>query len=178
MQTHAPAQARPSTALSPVACAHVGAVIALGVVILAFSTNSLMADGIGPLVVTLMVLTVVTGLAPLTIPKMPISFSISDTFSIVAALLSGPAAGALVAALDGLVPADRAGVEVGDVIVGFGGHEIGNPEDVAAATLELEPGTKVKLEVLRNGRHRDIEVALGTRPPPRPPRVRAGSFGW
>ncbi|HWD17085.1 MAG TPA: trypsin-like peptidase domain-containing protein [Casimicrobiaceae bacterium] len=81
-------------------------------------------------------------------------------------------AGALVAALEPRGPADRAGVEVGDVIVGFGGHEIGNPEDVAAATLELEPGTKVKLEVLRNGRHRDIEVALGTRPPPRPPRGR------
>ena len=68
--------------------------------------------------------------------------------------------------------ADRAGLQVGDVIVGFSGHEIANPEDVAAATLELEPGTKVTLDVLRNGRHRDIEVALGTRPPPRPLRGR------
>jgi serine protease DegQ len=76
-------------------------------------------------------------------------------------------AGALVAELEPRGPADRAGLQVGDVIVGFSGHEIANPEDVAAATLELEPGTKVTLDVLRNGRHRDIEVALGTRPPPR-----------
>jgi S1-C subfamily serine protease len=76
-------------------------------------------------------------------------------------------AGALVAELEPRGPADRAGLQVGDMIVGFSGHEIANPEDVAAATLELEPGTKVTLDVLRNGRHRDIEVALGTRPPPR-----------
>jgi S1-C subfamily serine protease len=76
-------------------------------------------------------------------------------------------AGALVAELEPRGPADRAGLQVGDMIVGFSGHEIANPEDVAAATLELEPGTKVTLDVLRNGRHRYIEVALGTRPPPR-----------
>jgi type IV secretory pathway VirB6-like protein len=94
MQSYAPAQARSSTAaLPPLARVHVAAVIAIGAIVLAYSAKSLIADGIGPLVVTLMVLTVVTGLAPLTIPKMPISFSISDTFSIVAALLSGPAAG-------------------------------------------------------------------------------------
>jgi len=63
-------------------------------------------------------------------------------------------------------PAARAGVQAGDVIVGFGGRAIKDPEDVAAATLELDPGTKVTLDVLRNGRNRDIEVALGTRPPP------------
>jgi serine protease DegQ len=73
--------------------------------------------------------------------------------------------GALVAAVDPRGPADRAGVKAGDVIVGFNGGKIGNPEDVAAATLELEPGTKVTLDVLRNGGHKDVQVALGTRPP-------------
>jgi S1-C subfamily serine protease len=74
-------------------------------------------------------------------------------------------AGALVAAVEPRGPAARAGVKAGDVIVGFAGNKIDNPEDVAAATLELEPGTKVSLDVLRNGSHHDIEVALGTRPP-------------
>jgi putative nucleotidyltransferase with HDIG domain len=51
----------------------------------------------------LLLLTLVSGLANLRIPGIPISFSIGDIFSIVAALLVGPAAGALTAALDGLV---------------------------------------------------------------------------
>ena len=38
---------------------------------------------------------------------MPISFSISDTFNIAAALLFGPSAGAITAALDGLVLSSR-----------------------------------------------------------------------
>ena len=75
--------------------------------------------------------------------------------------------GALVAALEPQGPAGRAGVKPGDVIVGFNGAKIDNPEDVAAATLELEPGTQVTLDVLRGGSRRNIEVALGTRPPPR-----------
>jgi S1-C subfamily serine protease len=74
-------------------------------------------------------------------------------------------AGALVAAVEPGGPADRAGVKAGDVIVGFAGNKIDNPEDVAAATLELEPGTKVTLDVLRSGSRKDIQVALGTRPP-------------
>jgi hypothetical protein len=86
---------------------YVGAVILIGAAVVGFSAKDLVPGGIGPLVLTLMVLTVATGLAPLTIPKMPISFSISDTFSIVAALLAGPAAGALTAALDGLVITTR-----------------------------------------------------------------------
>src|SRR5438105_6646689 len=43
----------------------------------------------------------------LRIPAMPISFSISDTFNIAAALLFGPSAGAITAALDGLMLSSR-----------------------------------------------------------------------
>jgi putative nucleotidyltransferase with HDIG domain len=48
-------------------------------------------------------LTAAAGVVTLRVPAMPISFSISDTFTILAALLVGPSAGALTAALDGLV---------------------------------------------------------------------------
>ena len=51
----------------------------------------------------LLALTAAAGLATLRVPGMPVSFSISDTFTIVAALGVGPAAGALTAALDGVV---------------------------------------------------------------------------
>jgi serine protease DegQ len=76
--------------------------------------------------------------------------------------------GALVAAVQPGAPAARAGIEPGDVIVGFAGHKIEEPEDVAGATLELEPGTRVALDIVRGGKHRNVEVALGTRPPLRP----------
>jgi serine protease DegQ len=73
--------------------------------------------------------------------------------------------GALVVAVQRGAPADRAGLVPGDVIVGFGDQRIEQPEDVAGATLDLEPGTRVALDVVRDGKHRALEVALGTRPP-------------
>ena len=107
MQPSAPATVRSSQALRPRARVYVGAVIALGAGVIAYSGYDLAAHGISTLAVVLMVLTVVTGMAPLRIPSMPITFSISDTFSIIAALLVGPAAGACTAALDGVVVSTR-----------------------------------------------------------------------
>jgi len=48
-------------------------------------------------------LTVASSWATLRVPGMPISFSIADTFIFASALVFGPAAGAITAALDGLV---------------------------------------------------------------------------
>jgi len=62
-------------------------------------------------------------------------------------------------------PANRAGLQAGDVIVRFGDRSIEQPEDLAGMTLELEPGTNVALEVLRNGRPETVRVTLGTQPP-------------
>ena len=82
---------------------------------------------------------------------------------------TGPAgrgeSGALVIAVQRGGPAARAGIEPGDVIVRFGNRDIAEPEDVAGATLETEPGTRVPVEIARNGKRRTVEVALGTRPP-------------
>ncbi|HXR56060.1 MAG TPA: trypsin-like peptidase domain-containing protein [Casimicrobiaceae bacterium] len=75
--------------------------------------------------------------------------------------------GALVAAVQPGAPADHAGIKPGDVIVGFGDHRIEQPEDLAGATLELEPGTHVTLDIERGGKHRNVDVTLGTRPAPR-----------
>jgi len=55
----------------------------------------------------LVALTIGSSWATLRVPSMPISFSISDTFSIAAALMFGPSAGAITAALDGLVLSSR-----------------------------------------------------------------------
>jgi serine protease DegQ len=73
--------------------------------------------------------------------------------------------GALVAAVQRGSPANRAGIEPGDIIVRFGDREIGEPNDLAGATMEAEPGTKVQVEVVRDGRREVVAVELGKRPP-------------
>jgi putative nucleotidyltransferase with HDIG domain len=80
----------------------VSAVIATGFAVLAWSAHDLATQPISPLMLTLMALAVASALAVLRIPSTSASFSISDTFSIIAALLVGPAAGAMTAAVDGL----------------------------------------------------------------------------
>jgi len=72
--------------------------------------------------------------------------------------------GALVAAVQPGAPADHSGIKAGDVIVGFGQHRIDQPEDLAGATLELETGTNVTLDIEHSGKRRSVDVTLGTRP--------------
>ena len=79
--------------------------------------------------------------------------------------------GALIIAVQKGGPADRAGIQPGDVIVRFGDHAIEQPEDLGGATLELDPGTRVALEIVRDGKRQTVQIALGTRPALRRPAV-------
>ncbi len=81
----------------------VTAVISAGVFIVGVSSWELINQPLSPAFVVLLLLTVLAGWLALRVPSMPISFSISDTFSTAAALLVGPAAGAITAAVDGLM---------------------------------------------------------------------------
>lgn len=80
----------------------VGIVVAAGGAALAYSIWTLIEAPPSPFWGVFVALTLVSGSATFAIPGAPISFSISDTFTIAAALLFGPAAGALTAGLDGL----------------------------------------------------------------------------
>jgi S1-C subfamily serine protease len=55
-------------------------------------------------------------------------------------------------------PADRAGLMVGDVIVGFGGTMVTDQESLPAALLRLTPGQAVEVAVLRGGEPRSFTV--------------------
>ncbi len=70
--------------------------------------------------------------------------------------------GALVASLEPEGPADKAGVRVGDVIVKFGETEIENTGDLPHAVGRAEPGSKVPVELIREGKKKTISVAVGT----------------
>jgi len=78
-------------------------VIVVGGAVAVYSISDLVRHPVSLRWLILVGLTVASGWATLRIPSMPISFSISDTFNIAAALLFGPSAGAISASLDGLV---------------------------------------------------------------------------
>ena len=79
------------------------AVILAGSFALALSLMDLSAQPIALEWLMLVALTAVSGWATLRLRAIPASFSISDTFTIAAALLFGPAAGAVTVAVDALV---------------------------------------------------------------------------
>jgi S1-C subfamily serine protease len=52
----------------------------------------------------------------------------------------------------------------GDVILQLDGRDVVRPDDLARFVSTYQPGEKVTLTVLRDGRREDIEVTLGKRP--------------
>jgi PAS domain S-box-containing protein len=76
---------------------------AAGAVVLGISLRDLLRHPVGSPFFVLISLTLVTGWSTLRMRTAPISFSISDTFTIAAALLFGPAAGTVIVVLDSLV---------------------------------------------------------------------------
>jgi putative nucleotidyltransferase with HDIG domain len=87
--------------------AYVLGIILFGVAVAAYSVLDLVRHPVSLQWLILVALTAASGLPMLSIPAMPISFSISDTFNIAAALLFGPSAGAIAAAVDGLMLTSR-----------------------------------------------------------------------
>ncbi|HVE68478.1 MAG TPA: trypsin-like peptidase domain-containing protein [Solirubrobacteraceae bacterium] len=72
--------------------------------------------------------------------------------------------GVLVADLPPGGPADDAGLRAGDEIVSVAGRPVRGSGDVSAAVNSRDPGDRVRVEVLRDGRRLTIEVKLGARP--------------
>jgi serine protease Do len=71
--------------------------------------------------------------------------------------------GALVANVTPGDPADKAGVETGDVIVKVDDQAIGNASDLTKLIAGYDPGAKVKVTVWRKGKERVLTVTLGKR---------------
>jgi len=61
-------------------------------------------------------------------------------------------------------PADDAGIRQGDVVVGAGGEDVQNGDDLRSAVNARKPGDELKLELRRDGSTRTVTVELGTRP--------------
>jgi serine protease Do len=61
-------------------------------------------------------------------------------------------------------PADKAGIKNGDVIRKLGGKTVGSSEQLMAAVTDINPGTEVALDILRDGKPMTIHLTLGERP--------------
>ncbi|NZA25969.1 Do family serine endopeptidase [Luteimonas sp. SJ-92] len=68
--------------------------------------------------------------------------------------------GALVNSVQPGSPAEKAGIEVGDVIRAVDGSAINQSSDLPPIIGSKAPGTRVRLEVFREGRSRNVDVTL------------------
>jgi len=72
--------------------------------------------------------------------------------------------GALVAAVEKNGPADKGGLEAGDVITKFDGKPIVSSTDLPRAVGAAKPGKTVSVEVLRKGSEKTLNILVGDMP--------------
>lgn len=70
------------------------------------------------------------------------------------------AQGALVSSVEEGAPAGKAGLEAGDVILKVDGHAIEGSADLSRTIRGVKPGTRVMVNVWRNGKTRDFPVVV------------------
>jgi putative serine protease PepD len=85
-----------------------------------------------------------------------------------ASLVHGVAEGLLVTGVDAGGPSATAGLQVGDIITELNGKSVVSTDELVSLTLNQNPGDKVKVEYVRDGKTRTTTVTLGTQPPGSP----------
>lgn len=70
-------------------------------------------------------------------------------------------AGAIVSAVEKSGPAEKAGLEPGDVILKFDGKAINNSGDLPRLVGSVKPGSRASLQIWRKGSSREIAVTVG-----------------
>ncbi|OJX29972.1 MAG: serine peptidase [Burkholderiales bacterium 68-12] len=80
----------------------------------------------------------------------------------------GKQQGALVTGVETGSPADKAGVEAGDIITRFDGKPIEKLADLPRMVGNTKPGTKSAITVFRRGRAKDLNVVIGEVEPDTP----------
>jgi serine protease Do len=72
--------------------------------------------------------------------------------------------GALIAGVQADTPAAHAGLEPGDVITAVNGQAVTNPRDLAMDIAAVQPDDEAKLQVLRGGETRMVDLKVGRLP--------------
>lgn len=86
----------------------------------------------------------------------------------------GKAQGALVRGVESGAPAEKAGIEAGDIIIKFDGKPIEKSSDLPRMVGNVKPGTKAVVTVFRRGASKDISVTIGEVEPEKPARKASG----
>lgn len=73
-------------------------------------------------------------------------------------------AGALIAQVEPGSPADKAGIEAGDVVIEFNGRSILEASDLPHTVGLMAPGKKAPAVIVRKGKERKLTVTVGARP--------------
>ncbi len=76
----------------------------------------------------------------------------------------GKPTGALVRRITADGPADKAGIEGGDVITKIDGKPVEKALDLRRVIAAIKPGSKIVLQVFRRGAYKDISVTIGELP--------------
>jgi S1-C subfamily serine protease len=98
------------------------------------------------------------------VPRLERGAAIQRPYLGVSTQPSAAGSGAFVVDLVPGGPAEQAGVQKDDVIVGVDGKEILSPQDISTAIESRRPGDEVAVQVQRAGATRTLRVKLGTRP--------------
>jgi S1-C subfamily serine protease len=72
--------------------------------------------------------------------------------------------GVVIVEVEASGPAQKAGLQRGDVILMIGSQQVSSAADARAAILDYDPGDSVSVRVLRGSQDLSIPVELGTRP--------------
>jgi len=100
----------------------------------------------------------------------------------------GKPIGAMVSSVEAGGPAEKAGVEAGDIITKVDGRTVDKSVDLPRMVGSTKPGTKAVLQVFRRGAYRDVSVTViefeadriasaASRDAPKPPAAAPGMLG-
>ncbi|OTP73327.1 DegQ family serine endoprotease [Caballeronia sordidicola] len=115
-----------------------------------------------------------------------IAVAIGEVTKEVADSLGLPKAqGALVSSVEPGGPADKAGIQPGDIILKYSGHDVSTATDLPRMVGDTKPGTKATITVWRKGQSRDLPITIAEMQPdkvtkaepkkPAPPKERSPS---
>ncbi|MCY1450984.1 Serine endoprotease DegS [compost metagenome] len=65
-------------------------------------------------------------------------------------------------------PAQKAGLQLGDVILSINGEPAGDGRRSMNQVARIKPNDKVAIQVMRNGKELKLTAEIGLRPPPAP----------
>ena len=100
-----------------------------------------------------------------------VSKELADSFGL------GKPSGALVNGVEKGGPAEKAGVETGDIILRFDNKQVAASADLPRIVGGTKPGSKVPMQVWRKGQTRDVSVTVGEIPDDRVAAARGAKPG-